>query len=288
LRPVARAASLRRTAAASTLLGAAVVQATLIEGALERQRLEAVLLLVLQVVDSALALALLRRASRGLYVAGIAAGLGGVSLWIGAHAAGLVGRPDRAAAALELAAVVALLPLVVRPRVGGLAGIALVVAAATAVGVSGGTGRTSGHGHAADVLAPGDYPLGEPLHTPTQSRGAGFFFAAWPLPTVVLELGVGPDVVGINTFDVVTVDHLGNRVEPPEVRVTASPPGRARRPLRFRAARLAPGHFVVDFARLPVRGTWRVLVEGRARGRAGRVLFSHEFAVPVGAGADLR
>jgi hypothetical protein len=145
------------------------------------------------------------------------------------------------------------------------------------------TGRGNAHGaHAlgALVFGPGEYPLGEPLHHPTQSRGPGFYFAARPLAWVVLQLGVGPDTAGINTFDVVVVDRIGNRVELPLVRVTASLPGRGLDPLRLRAARLAPGHFVVDVAPLTVAGTWRVLVEGQAR---GRVLFRHAFAVPIGA-----
>lgn len=87
--------------------------------------------------------------------------------------------------------------------------------------------------------------------------------------------------MGVNTFDVVIVDHVGNRVEVPDVRVTARLPAGGIRPLAFRAARLAPGHFVVDVARLPRAGTWLLLVEGR-RSAHGPVLFGHTFAVPVG------
>ena len=300
-----RSAVLTATASA-TLLGAAVVHASVIDAHFAEWWAEGVFFLVLQVVESALALALVGRASRPLYVAAIAVSAVTVELWIVSRTVGVpvgpgawqpepVGRPDLTATGLELATALILIPLLVGSRVRarsvpsiGRAGRAvavaaavLAVAAATAFGV---TGRGHVHGHGAHALGaltfgPGEYPLGEPLRQPTQSRGPGFYFAARPLRRVVLELGVGPATAGINTLDVVVVDHVGNRIDLPRMSVTASLPRRGLEPLRFRGTRLAPGHFVVDVARLTPAGTWRVLVEGRRR---GRVVFRHAFAVPIG------
>jgi hypothetical protein len=211
-----------------------------------------------------------------------------------------VGRADVVASALELATALALVPLlryggVLRQRLGGVvaapaaaAGVVALVAGVTAFAVARPAAVVHGHGHGhGGPLAAGEYPLGEPLHTPLESRGPGFYFAAWPLLRVVLELGVGPTTTGVNTFDVVVVDHVGKRVEVPDVRVTARLDGSGVRPLRFRAARLSPGHFVVDVARLSKPGNWRMRVEGRRTAR-GSPLFEHTFTVPVGEAGSAR
>jgi hypothetical protein len=284
-------------AAAAALLGAAVVHASVIDAHFAEWWAEGVFFLVLQVVEVVLALALLRRASRSPTIAAIAVSAATVVFWIVSRTVGVpvgpgawqpepVGRPDLAATGLELATALVLVPLVrargipaLRPAARGVAVAAavLAVAVATAVGVTG-RGHVQGHAHGERALGPGEYPLGAPLRRPTRSRGPGFTFEAQPLRRVVLELGVGPARAGINAFDVVVVDYAGHRVDTPLVRVTASPRGRDREPLRFTAARIAPGHFVVHVARLTETGTWRVLVTGL---RGGRVVFRHAFAVPI-------
>jgi hypothetical protein len=285
--------------ASATLLGAAVVHASVVDEHFAQWWAEGAFFLMLQVVESALALALVRRASRSLCIVAIAVSAGTVALWIVSRTVGVpagpgawqpepVGRPDVTATALELATALVLVPLVRaggssarRPAARGVAVAAavLAVAAATALGVTGrGQDQAQGHAHGGQALGPGEYPLGKPLRRPTRSQGTGFFFEAQPLRRVVLELGVGPARPGINTFDVVVVDHAGQRVDAPLVRVTASPPARDRKPLPFAAARIGPGHFVVHVARLTETGTWRVLVTGL---RDGRVAFRHAFAVPI-------
>jgi hypothetical protein len=294
-----RSAVLTATASA-TLLGAAVVHASVVDAHFAEWWAEGVFFLVLQVVESALAFALVRRASHRLAVAALAVSVGTVELWIVSRTVGVpvgpgagpeaVGRPDVIATVLELATALALVPLVLHRRartrrspalagrVAAVTAVVLATAAVTALGVTG-RGSGSGHGHGEHALGPGEYPLGAPLREPTQSQGPGFYFAARPLPRVVLELGVGPVTAGINTFDIVVVDQLGGRVDLPLMSVTATPPGRGREPLRFRASRLAPGHFVVDAAPLTTAGPWRLLVEGQRR---GRVVLRHAFVVPIG------
>jgi hypothetical protein len=299
-----RSAVLTATASAA-LLGAAVVHASVIDAHFAEWWAEGVCFLVLQVVELALALALVRRASRPLYLAAIAVSAGTVALWIVSRTVGVpvgpgagrpeaVGRPDLTATVLELMTALVLIPLVfglrvrarstsVTARAGRVLAVLAAVLAVATVTASGVIGQGDAHGHGGHALGaltfgPGEYPLGEPLRQPTQSRGPGFYFAARPLRRVVLELGVGPATAGVNTFDVVVVDHAGNRIDLPRMSVTASLPG--REPLRFRATRLAPGHFVVDAAPLTTAGTWRLLVEGQRR---GRVVLHHAFAVPIGA-----
>jgi hypothetical protein len=284
-----------RAAAVSGLLGAAVLHASVVDEHLRARWLAGLVVLALQLVETALVFALVANPSVVVYRTAIAVSLAAVAL---SAVSRTTGPAELVTSALEVATALVVVQLL-RARWPGsmrtsellrtaaaVAVVAIVVldyvgnrAAATAFTVAQPAAR--GHVHGGGPLRPGEYPLGEPLRKPTEARGAGFYFGAWPLRRVVLELGVGPDTMGVNSFDVIVVDYAGHRIEVPDVRVTARLAGSDLSPLRFRAGRLSPGHFVVDVARLPTAGNWFVRVDGRRRARGGP-LFEHTFAVRVG------
>jgi hypothetical protein len=88
-----------------------------------------------------------------------------------------------------------------------------------------------------------------------------YFTTAASLGPYGLELGVSPDAPGTNTIDLLVTDRSGRRADLARLDVTAA--HARRRPLRFRPDRLAPGHFTIDFARLPAPGVWRLRVAAR-------------------------
>jgi hypothetical protein len=299
-----------RWVAVSGLLGAAVVHANVLDEYLRRSWLAGVVFLALQVVQTALAFMLAEWPSPRMCRIALAVTLAALALWAVSRTTALpvgpfagraapIGGAELVATALELATALVLAFLVAcyeppasrtraATRAGAVAAVVAIVivdytgnrVAANALAVA--EPAAAGHAHAhGGPLRPGEYPLGAPLRKPTVSSGAGFYFAAWPLRRVVVELGVGPDTKGINTFDVVVVDYRGRRVEVPDVRVVARLAGGNGRPLQFKAERLSPGHFVVHVARLARAGEWLMQVEGR-RGARARPLFAHTFAVPVG------
>jgi hypothetical protein len=287
-----------RAIAVATLVAAAVVHARVVDEHLQEWWLEGAFFFVLQVVETLLAFALAFRPSRSLYLVTVAVSLGTVALWLVSRTVGVpvgpgagepeaVGTADLVATACELATAFALLPLVARRSLGRVAVATTVALAVAGVAVAATGGAASGvageHGHGHDSFtAPGEYPLGKPLQKPTRTQGRGFYFATQPLLRYVVELGVGPDVPGINTLDVIVIDRAGKRIEVPRIRVTVAPPGGGLRARPYAAHRISPGHFIVDFAHMPVAGTWSVRVDGRPPG-ARATPFSYTFAVPIAA-----
>jgi methionine-rich copper-binding protein CopC len=116
----------------------------------------------------------------------------------------------------------------------------------------------------------------EARHVPTRPSAIGYFTTAVRLGPFGLELGVSPDAPGTNTIDLQVSDAAGRPVELTDVSVTAAHV--RSRPVRFRAERLAPGHFVVDVARLPAPGVWHV----RIAARRGSRRFERTISLPVG------
>jgi copper transport protein len=74
---------------------------------------------------------------------------------------------------------------------------------------------------------------------------------------------VDPAVAGDNELHVYLSDRNGRPVDLEDVRLAATLASRGIGPLRFETRRLAPGHYTVDSAQLPLAGDWQLTVQGR-------------------------
>jgi copper transport protein len=95
-----------------------------------------------------------------------------------------------------------------------------------------------------------------------------------------LNVVVQPATVGANTIDVYLLDRSGQPAKVAAVNVAAFPPSEDIGPLRFTPAQpLAPGHFAVPGAQLPLPGEWRVRVSIR---RGEFDLFEKSVSISIG------
>jgi copper transport protein len=83
------------------------------------------------------------------------------------------------------------------------------------------------------------------------------------LGTLELNLVVDPAVAGANEVHLYLTDSSGRPAEVDATAVLASLPSKRIGPLRLRALRAGPGHFVVRGAQLALAGTWTLRVEAR-------------------------
>jgi hypothetical protein len=154
-------------AAIFTLLGAAAIHAGQVSEHLEEWRPAGLTFIALAGLETVIAIALLVRRSRPLYMGGIGVSLATIALWATSRAVGIpfgpeawepepVGRPDVLASSLELATVVALLPIARTGRTVdaghgrpvtflSIAVIGLLVASLSWLGVQGSHGACVGH-----------------------------------------------------------------------------------------------------------------------------------------------
>jgi len=93
-----------------------------------------------------------------------------------------------------------------------------------------------------------------------------------------LNLVVDPASTGLNTIHVYLLDADGRPAKVAEVQVAASLPSRRIGPLRFEAHPLAPGHFAVHGAQLPLPGDWQLRVTAR-RGEFEQ--FEKTLSIPI-------
>ena len=93
-----------------------------------------------------------------------------------------------------------------------------------------------------------------------------------------LNLVVDPASTGLNTIDVYLLDAAGRPANVAEAQVAASLPSRRIGPLRFEAHPLAPGHFAVHGAQLPLAGDWQLRVTAR-RGEFEQ--FEKTLSIPI-------
>ena len=93
-----------------------------------------------------------------------------------------------------------------------------------------------------------------------------------------LNLVVDPASTGLNTIDVYLLDAAGRPANVAEAQVAASLPSRRIGPLRFEAHPLAPGHFAVHGAQLPLSGDWQLRVTAR-RGEFEQ--FEKTLSIPI-------
>jgi methionine-rich copper-binding protein CopC len=110
---------------------------------------------------------------------------------------------------------------------------------------------------------------------PTSRAANDYFTTATRLGPFGLEVGVSPDAVGTNTIDLFVSDGTGRPVELTGISVSALHAHST--PRRFQTERLAPGHFVVDLARLQLAGVWRLHVDVRR----GSSRFAHTIELPL-------
>jgi hypothetical protein len=110
---------------------------------------------------------------------------------------------------------------------------------------------------------------------PTSRTANEYFTTATRLGPLGLEVGVSPDAVGTNTIDLSVSDVSGRPVELTGISVSAAHAHST--PRRFQTERLAPGHFVVDLARLQLVGVWRLHVDVRR----GSSRFAHTIELPL-------
>jgi copper transport protein len=93
-----------------------------------------------------------------------------------------------------------------------------------------------------------------------------------------LNLVVDPAEAGRNDLHMYLLDSNGQPADVDELRVLASLPSKQIGPLRFRAQRLAPGHFAVLGAQLALRGDWQLRVQAR-RGEFDS--FTQTVSIPI-------
>jgi hypothetical protein len=271
--------------AVAALAAAAVIHLGVVDVHAQQWAAEGAFFLLLAMAEAFLAVALVTSGSRVVTKATIVLSLGTVALWATSRTVGVplgpaawdpepVGLADSIATSLELATVAALVPVVLpapRPSatavVSATIGIAACLAAVAAV-------RAAGHDHTAGLHGGAHSDRGRP-GGPGDVVGAGYFAASTGFGPLDLRVGVGPARPGANTIDVVVQDDAGRRARVRDVRLVARRGDRIR---RFRGARLAPGHFVVDVARFRTPGWWKLRVAARAR-EAGAV--STTIMVPI-------
>jgi copper transport protein len=78
-----------------------------------------------------------------------------------------------------------------------------------------------------------------------------------------LNLVVDPAQPGSNEIHLYLTDQTGQPATVAEARVSATLPSRRVGPLRFRALRAGPGHYLVDNANLALAGDWRIRLDLR-------------------------
>ena len=83
------------------------------------------------------------------------------------------------------------------------------------------------------------------------------------LGSLDLNLVVDPGEAGTNAIHIYLLDGSGRPAAVADAKVSATLPSREIGPLKFRAMRLAPGHYSVYGADLAVPGDWRVRLEAR-------------------------
>ena len=281
-----------RATAVVTLLGAAAVHASVIDAHFREWAPEGVFFIVLLLVEASLAVVLTRSATRPPALVAVVASLATAAVWVVSRTTGVplgphawepepIGRADVVATLLELTTAGALLPLVL-PQPGRVGRRA--VAAVVAAGVGGATifGLLAANGAHDDRLAAGGEHgearpgIGRPprLIDPVEGRPVIETRALGPFRLV---LGVGPASAGINTVDVIVSDSGGQRVDLQRVRISARRDGARWGLLRLRPVRLAPGHYIVDAARLGRAGRWLFRVEARR----GAAALAQTIAVPI-------
>src|SRR4051812_14367934 len=267
-----------RCTAVLTLVGAAVVHESVVQGRYVASPGEAVLLAFLAPTQLALAVALVTSRSRALESAVIALSLGAAALWALSRSVGLplgagighpqaVGLPDAIAALLEVTTALALLPVALPAPAPAsatvLAGLlATAVGLATALAVNGRARTDTG---AAAPTHAGLHAAQHPGPPPVGAYGRqGYFVAERPLGPLSVRIGLGPATVGTNTVDLVFRDGRGRPADLHDVFLSARAPGPRAATTRWQADRLAPGHYVVDRAPLTTGGWWRVRITVRA------------------------
>jgi copper transport protein len=91
----------------------------------------------------------------------------------------------------------------------------------------------------------------------------GPFATVTALGSLELNLVVDPARAGANAIHLYLSDSAGRPAEVAEARVSAVLASKRIGPLRFRAHRIAPGHFSVHGAQLALAGDWQLGVEVR-------------------------
>jgi copper transport protein len=74
---------------------------------------------------------------------------------------------------------------------------------------------------------------------------------------------VDPAKTGLNAIHLYLTDRSGRPADVAELKLSASLPSEHIGPLRFTAHRLAPGHYAVHGAQLPLAGDWQLRIEAR-------------------------
>jgi copper transport protein len=74
---------------------------------------------------------------------------------------------------------------------------------------------------------------------------------------------VDPAKTGLNVIHLYLTDRSGRPADVAELKLAASLPSENVGPLRFTAHRLAPGHYAVHGAQLPLAGDWQLRIEAR-------------------------
>jgi copper transport protein len=92
---------------------------------------------------------------------------------------------------------------------------------------------------------------------------AGPFAQTAELGDLELNLVVDPAIAGANDIHLYLLSPTGQPADVDEVRVSATLASQGLGPVRFETRRLAPGHYVVSGAQLPIGGDWELLVEAR-------------------------
>jgi copper transport protein len=92
---------------------------------------------------------------------------------------------------------------------------------------------------------------------------SGPFAATTDLGDLELNLVVDPAVAGTNDVHFYLIRKSGQPADLAEVRLAASLPSHELGPLRFEARRVAPGHYIVTGAALPLAGDWQLNVNAR-------------------------
>jgi copper transport protein len=91
----------------------------------------------------------------------------------------------------------------------------------------------------------------------------GPYAATAPLGDLELNLVVDPAAAGSNQIHLYLTDRTGRPTNVTEATVSATLASRGVGPLRFKAHRAGPGHFVVHGAQLALAGDWQLRIETR-------------------------
>jgi copper transport protein len=94
---------------------------------------------------------------------------------------------------------------------------------------------------------------------------------------------VDPAKTGLNVIHLYLTDRSGRTADVAELELSASLPSEHVEPLRFTAHRLAPGHYAVHGAQLPLAGDWQLRIEAR---RGEFEALTTTVSIPIRKGPD--